>query len=101
MARTETLDVEVAYARADRQFLYPLRLPAGSSLRDAIEASGVLRECPEIDLSRQAVGIFGEVCGLQDRLKDQDRVEIYRGLAADPKAARRERVHRARRLRKT
>ena len=56
MATPEPLHVEVAYARADRQFVIPLELPAGATLADAIHASGLLASCPEIDLDRQRVG---------------------------------------------
>jgi putative ubiquitin-RnfH superfamily antitoxin RatB of RatAB toxin-antitoxin module len=38
------------------------------------------------------VGIFGEICGRDRRLQDGDRVELYRSLIVDPKAARRARA---------
>ena len=38
------------------------------------------------------VGIFGELAGLDDSLRDGDRIEIYRPLLADPKTIRRERA---------
>jgi putative ubiquitin-RnfH superfamily antitoxin RatB of RatAB toxin-antitoxin module len=40
------------------------------------------------------VGIFGEIAGLRDPVRDGDRVEIYRPLLADPKEARRRRAER-------
>lgn len=42
-----------------------------------------------------AVGIFGELCERERVLVEGDRVELYRPLQVDPKAARR---HRAERL---
>lgn len=98
---SEMLHVEVAYARADRQFLYALELPAGSTLLAAIMASGVLAQCPEIDLAAQHVGVFGVLRNVQDAVSEGDRVEIYRPLTADPKAARRARVISARRQRRS
>jgi len=66
-------------------------LPAGATLIDALRASGVLERRPHIDLSRQAVGIWGRIRALDTPLKDGDRVEIYRPLQVDPKEARRRR----------
>ena len=84
--------VEVAYARPDVQRIYALRLPASATVRDAIERCEVLREFPEIDLSRHQVGIFGKVTKLDQVLRAGDRVEIYRPLIADPKQARKQRA---------
>ncbi len=86
------IDIEVAYASADKQQLVALTLPAGSTVEQAISASGLLAAFPEIDLSKQKVGIFGRACSLTTPLHDHDRVEIYRPLLADPKESRRARV---------
>jgi hypothetical protein len=67
-------------------------LPAGSRVRDAIVASGVLGEFDGIDLARNRVGIYGELVDLDRPLADGERVEIYRALIADPKEARRRRA---------
>lgn len=92
MASVPELRVEVAYAAPSRQAVKTLRLPAGSCVEDAIRASGLLVEFPEIDLGRQRVGIFGEPVELATPLAEGDRVEIYRALIADPKEARRRRA---------
>jgi len=68
-----------------------IELPLGATLIDALRASGVLERHPDIDLARQAVGIWGRVCALDAPLKEGDRVEIYRPLQVDPKEARRRR----------
>ena len=89
--------VEVIYATSSGSARYPLDLPAGSTVRAAIEASGVLIAHPEIDLARGGAGIFGRRVALDCELSDGDRVEILRPLLADPKADRRGRALRARR----
>ena len=95
MARVAVeLEVEVAYARPEEQVLLKVRVPEGATLRAAIEASGILQRFREIDLARDAVGIFGKLAKLDDRLSAGDRVEIYRPLAMDPKEARRRRARR-------
>lgn len=50
--------VEVAYALADKQSLISLEVEEGSTLKEAIEASGILDEYRDIDLSTNRVGIF-------------------------------------------
>ncbi|UXY14056.1 RnfH family protein [Chitiniphilus purpureus] len=86
------VQVEVVYAQARVQRLVPLTLPGGSTAGHAIQASGLLADFPEIDLARNAIGIFSRPCRLDTVLRDGDRVEIYRPLIADPKEARRQRV---------
>ena len=94
MARDETedIEVEVVYAREDVQTVVQLRVPQGTTVRRAIENSGVLDEFSDIDLACDAVGVYGAVCELDDSLVAGDRVEIYRPLRADPKIARRRRA---------
>lgn len=88
----ELISVEVAYATPERQLFIPVSLVANSTVEQAIAASGILREFPEIDLSQQKVGIFGVVCGLDKIVSSEDRVEIYRPLRQNPMDARRGRM---------
>ena len=84
--------VEVAYALADKQSLISLEVKEGSTLKEAIEASGILDEYRDIDLSTNRVGIFSKFTTLDTVLREKDRVEIYRSLIADPKKVRKERA---------
>ena len=86
------LGVEIAYALPETQQLIELQVAAGTTVRGAIENSGILRRFPGIDLSKQKIGIFGKVVKLDRVLQPGDRVEIYRPLIADPKEARRRRA---------
>lgn len=90
------LQVEVVYALREEQVLLALEVEDGVTVRQAIARSGILQRFPEIDLARARVGIFGKLARLDARLRDSDRVEIYRSLIADPKAVRRERARRPR-----
>ena len=84
--------VTVAYSPAPRQVLERvLKLPEGATAREAVLASGLLAECPELQLEACEVGIWGRRCEWQAALREGDRVELYRGLLVDPKLARRER----------
>lgn len=86
------IEVEVAYATEVRQTLLKTSLPIASSLRSAIETSGILLAHPEIDLQQQKVGVFGQICALEQILEAGNRVEIYRPLQQHPMQARRNRV---------
>ena len=88
----EMLTIEVIYALPTKQHLASLQLPAGSTVRQAIEASGLLQKYPEIDLAKNKVGIFAKLSKLEATLRDHDRVEIYRPLLADPKEVRKQRA---------
>ena len=93
----ERLRVEVVYALPDSQHVLSVSLAPGATVADAIKASGICAQHPEIDFARQAVGIFGRRVRLNQRLRQDDRVEIYRALVADPKMSRRQRTAKRRR----
>lgn len=86
------IHVEVVYALASRQKVLKLALPEGTTVQQAIERSGLLAEFPEIDLSRNKLGIWNKLAKVDAVLRDQDRIEIYRPLIADPKEVRRQRA---------
>ena len=88
----DKLQVQVCYARPDAIFLEEVMLAPGATLAQAIHASTVLAQAPEIDLATCKVGIFGKVKPLETVLCERDRIEIYRPLLADPMEARRRRV---------
>jgi hypothetical protein len=85
--------VEVVYALAQKQERVSLDLPPDSTVRDALQASGLLQRLPQIETGR--LGVWGRPVSTQTRLRDRDRVEIYRPLVADPKEVRRERAAKA------
>lgn len=97
---TKLIDVEVAYATPAEQVILPVRVPESATVRQAIEASGVLRRFPDIDLAKTKVGIFGKLSKLDTALRAKDRVEIYRPLIADPKEVRKMRAEEGKELRK-
>ena len=90
--RDELIQVEVAYARLDKQWLIAVDVEVGATAQDAIHRSGVLTHFPEINLDINKVGIFGKLGQLNTPLRAGDRVEIYRPLSADPKEMRRQRA---------
>ncbi|MCZ6525637.1 MAG: RnfH family protein [Gammaproteobacteria bacterium] len=93
-ANSTSLHIEVAYAQARQVHVIPLRVTADTSIRLAIQNSGILERCPEIDLAVNKIGVFSKLRDLDSVVRDGDRIEIYRPLIADPKDARRARAAR-------
>jgi putative ubiquitin-RnfH superfamily antitoxin RatB of RatAB toxin-antitoxin module len=88
----ETIQIEVVYARADRQDVIPLTLAAGTTLRQAVEVSGLMEKYPDVDPAKGKFGIYSKLAKPDTVLRDRDRVEIYRPLIADPKEVRKQRA---------
>jgi putative ubiquitin-RnfH superfamily antitoxin RatB of RatAB toxin-antitoxin module len=86
------LRIEVVYALPKRQVVIALEVKEGTTALAAIERSGILQQFPEADPRRDGVGVFGRRVTPDSPLREGDRVEIYRPLIVDPKAARRERA---------
>jgi len=84
--------IQICYASPAVQVLRELSVPAGTLLHDGIKRSGLLEEMREIDLSCWRVGVFGKLKELDTVLRDQDRIEIYRPLIANPMESRRKRA---------
>ncbi len=92
--------VEVAYATPASQVIYTVEVDENATVEDAISASGILDEYPEIDLSINKVGIFSKLAKLDQSLQHKDRIEIYRKLIADPKAVRKQRAAEGKKMKK-
>jgi putative ubiquitin-RnfH superfamily antitoxin RatB of RatAB toxin-antitoxin module len=88
----ETIHIEVVYALADRQDVIPLTLAAGTTLKQAVEGSGLMEKYPDIDTVKGKFGIYSKLAKPDTVLRDRDRVEIYRPLIADPKEVRKQRA---------
>ena len=80
--------VEVVDARREGAESVTLRLPAGATVRDALEAAG-------FGTRQRDVGVYGRRVRPDAPLADGDRVEIYRPLVLDPKERRRQRAGKA------
>lgn len=78
------MQVGIAYSEPAQQLWLRIEVPEDATVMNAIEQSGILLKFPEVDLDVLQVGIFGKVVKLDGLLKPGDRVEIYRGITADP-----------------
>lgn len=90
------MHIELVYCPGPREvFCRNLELPDGARVEDALRAVG----WPEGPATRDwgptpLVGIWGRKHGLEQVLREGDRVEVLRPLRVDPKVARRERFNR-------
>ena len=78
----------------ERQKLVNVELEQGSSVADALEASGLYDAFSDVDFAALETGIWGRLVVRDQVLVSGDRVEVYRPLRMDPREARRLKVGR-------
>jgi len=85
-----TIRIEVAYARPDKQKIVELEVSTGTTVFDAAKQSGLEVQFDEIDYDSIHMGIFGKMIKKprEEILRAGDRIELYRPLLIDPKQAR-------------
>lgn len=98
---SDAIEVEVAFALPERQCVVAVRVPEGTTAREAVAMAGLEARFPELPAAtfhEADLGLFGR--RLRDPeaqpLKAGDRVEVYRPLKIDPKAVRAERAAKTR-----
>ena len=64
------MNVGIAYAKPTAQVWKTIQIADGATVREVIEASGLLEQFPEIDIETQKVGIFGTVAKLDKPVKE-------------------------------
>lgn len=89
----EPIDIEVAYALPGEQRIINLSVPGDTTAREAVMLARLEAHFPDCDAAtfRDAdLGIFGALLKAPEHhvLQAGDRVEVYRPLQIDPKAAR-------------
>ena len=91
----QQISLEVVYGTPEKQALLEVVVEQGTTVKETIMASGIVKRFPDINLEVLKVGIWNRTCKLTDLPKKGDRIEIYRPLIADPKEARRRRAEKA------
>ena len=86
------IEVELVYTLPGAPVTQTLQVTPGTNVGQAIEQSGLLERHPEIASHALKVGIFGRRVAPTARLREFDRIEIYRPLIAEPRQARRMRA---------
>ena len=83
------IDVEIAYALPEQQWLLQISVPAGTTALKAVHLSDIENQVPSLSLDPNELCIFSEKVSPDTILKAGDRVEIYRPLTIDPMESRR------------
>lgn len=86
------VSIEVACALPDRQRVIPLSVPGGSTVAEAVDASGITELFPELEMDSVTFGIFERQVTPETLVSEGDRVTLLRPLLIDPKEQRRRRA---------
>ena len=86
------MKVAVVLALPGRQAVVELDLAEGATVAEAVAASRLASRFPEIGIDALTPGIWSRACTWEQRLREGDRVELYRPLQADAKGMRRARA---------
>ena len=91
--------VTVVYAGPERRLVLQVDVDDGVTIEEVIISSGLLSLEPGLHLKHLIVGVWNRAARLEQRVREGDRIEIYRPLQVDPKEARRIRADIRRRRR--
>lgn len=91
------IKIEVAFATPDKQIIIPIEVNENVSVIDAIIMSGIGQHFPNSILNNidqdTPIGVFGKKINPETyKLRDMDRIEIYRPLNKTPNQKRLERI---------
>ena len=89
---TDRQSVEIVLATPERQVLLVVDVEAGASVADVISQSAIASHFPGVAVAELAAGIWGKPVSRECKVKEGDRVELYRPLEIDPREARRQRA---------
>ena len=91
---TATVKVQVIYALPEQQWVVPVEVPAGTTMRQAVHLSGIAEKLPDVDVMSLPMGMYGHIEKTPESrvLEEGDRIELYRPLLVDPKESRKARV---------
>jgi putative ubiquitin-RnfH superfamily antitoxin RatB of RatAB toxin-antitoxin module len=93
----EKINIEVCYISKTNTHLIKLIVDKNTSILDAIILSKLMDELTQdewFDIKNVAIGIYGKKINPEDyRLKNFDRIEIYRRLITSPNQKRLERAN--------
>jgi len=86
----EAIAVEVVCALPGRQEIVALKVPCGTTARQAVRRAQLGARFPELDLATAPLAVYGSVVDGNHGLAAGDRVEVLRPLQREPRDARRE-----------
>jgi putative ubiquitin-RnfH superfamily antitoxin RatB of RatAB toxin-antitoxin module len=81
--------VTVVYALPERQHVLQTVVAPGTTVGQAIMASGLLELEPALRGAELRAGVWNHRVALDAMVREGERIEVYRPLTVDPKEARR------------
>lgn len=82
------MKVEIAFSETEGSAcLYECEVPDGATIQQALMASALYQTHP--DILEMPVGIFSQKATLETRLKEGDRISLFRPLQISPMDKRR------------
>lgn len=101
---SDVINVEFCCSLADRAYYQSLAVAKGTSAQALFDAqrAALIAELPELAELTLKLGIHSRLLEqpADYTLQEGDRVEVYRPLIIDPKAARRQRADKAKRAKR-
>lgn len=88
------IGIEVAYAEPDRQIVLALQVAVGTTVREAVAEAMLEESLQAMAPDVAALGVWGERVSGDRIVAAGDRIELYRALLMDPRAARMQRAAR-------
>lgn len=92
VTRAACVRVTIVYCTPQSQHRLAVEVAAGSTLHEAVLASGLLDREPSLAGRTLDLGVFNRPRAADTHVRDGDRIEVYRALTVDPKVARRARA---------
>ncbi|WP_343154477.1 RnfH family protein [Buchnera aphidicola] len=87
------IQVTIIYALSEIQYIQKVYIQSNSTVKDAILASNLIHIVKNIKFYKNNVGIYNKLVHLNKKIKNGDRIEIYRNLIIDPKERRRNKYY--------
>ncbi|WP_343153104.1 RnfH family protein [Buchnera aphidicola] len=82
------INVILVHAFPEIQYILKIKVLKNSTVKDVILKSKILKLSYDIDLSKNKIGIYGNIVSLYDYVNEGDRIEIYRNLFFTPQELR-------------
>ena len=89
------ITIDVVIATREKQRVVSLEVPEGTTVLQAVQQSGLQSDFPDFDLVASPKGIWSRPQPDDTEVQQGDRVEVYRPLVMDAKAARRARAEKS------
>ena len=91
----KSISIEVAFGTAKHQELVSIEVSSGTTIAEAVTASGLPELFPDEKIESMTKGIWSQVKPDSYLVCEGDRIEIYRPLVTDAKGARRKRARKS------